>query len=210
MIRLYVIEDHLAIIVSGLKRLFYSSRDGIDVTGASESVEDAIKKADPDSFDIFIFDLWLENKLPIQNIKKLKEHFPDKRIIVYTSEESSVWKHRMFNEGATAYVTKKTPRTELKMVIEKASKGEKYFNIKLEEPNQVQGTIEVDFPSVILTPVQQEIITLLAKGLKHKEVAATIKTSTSTVEKTLKLLRKQFKVRNNLELFSLLSEKGEI
>jgi DNA-binding NarL/FixJ family response regulator len=116
----------------------------------------------------------------------------------------------MFNEGATAYVTKKTPRTELKMVIEKASKGEKYFNIKLEEPNQVQGTIEVDFPSVILTPVQQEIITLLAKGLKHKEVAATIKTSTSTVEKTLKLLRKQFKVRNNLELFSLLSEKGEI
>jgi DNA-binding NarL/FixJ family response regulator len=210
MIRLYVIEDHLAIIVSGLKRLFYSSRDGIDVTGASESVEDAIKKADPDSFDIFFFDLWLENKLPIQNIKKLRAHFPDKRIIVYTSEESSVWKRRMFKEGATAYVTKKTPRSELKMVIEKAAKGEKYFNIKFEEPNQVQGAIEVSFPSVSLTPVQQEIITLLAKGLKHKEVAATIKTSTSTVEKTLKLLRKQFKVRNNLELINLLSEKGEI
>lgn len=210
MIRLYVIEDHLAIIVSGLKRLFYSSRDGIDVIGASESVEEAIKMANPDSFEIFIFDLWLENKLPIQNIKKLIEHFPDKRIIVYTSEESSVWKQRMFKEGATAYVSKKTPRSELKMVIEKAAKGEKHFNIKLEEPNQVLETKDVDIPSVSLTPVQQEIITLLARGLKHKEVAAIIKTSTSKVEKTLNLLRGQFKVRNNLELINLLSEKGEI
>lgn len=210
MIRLYVIEDHLAIIVSGLKRLFYSSRDGIDVIGASESVEEAIKMANPDTFDIFIFDLWLENKLPIQNIKKLIEHFPDKRIIVYTSEESSVWKQRMFREGAMAYVSKKTPRSELKMIIEKVTRGEKHFNIKIEEPNQGQATNDVDIPSVSLTPVQQEIITLLSRGLKHKEVAAIIKTSTSKVEKTLNLLRGQFKVRNNLELISLLSEKGEI
>ena len=210
MIRLYVIEDHLAIIVSGLIRLFYSSRDGIDVTGSSVSVEEAIKIADPNSFDIFIFDLWLENRLPIQNIKKLIEHFPDKRIIVYTSEESSVWKQRMFKEGATAYVSKKTQRSELKMVIEKAAKGEKHFNLKLEELNQERETKEVDLPSSSLTPVQQEIITLLARGLKHKEVAALIKISTSKVEKTLNLLRNQFKVKNNLELINLLSEKGEI
>ena len=74
MIRLYVIEDHSSIIVPGLKRLFYSSRDGINVAGASESVEAAILEADPDSFDIFIFDLWLKNKLPIQNIQELVKH----------------------------------------------------------------------------------------------------------------------------------------
>jgi DNA-binding NarL/FixJ family response regulator len=211
MIRLFVIEDHLAIIVSGLKRLFYSSRDGIEVTGASESVEEAIKMADPDSFDIFIFDLWLENKLPVQNIKKLIEHFSDKHIIVYTSEESSVWKQRMFREGAMAYVSKKTPRSELKMIIEKVDRGEKHFNIKLEEPNQEQEKKDADIPPLeSLTPVQQEIIRLLAKGLKHKEVAGIIKISTSSVEKTLNLLRDRFKVKNNLELISLLSEKGEI
>ena len=138
------------------------------------------------------------------------EHFPHKRIIVYTSEESSVWKQRMYKEGATAYVSKKTPRSELKMVIEKAAKGEKHFNIKLEELNQERVTKEVDIPSLSLTPVQQEIITLLARGLKHKEVAVLIKISTSKVEKTLNLLRNQFKVKNNLELINLLSEKGEI
>lgn len=211
MIRLFVIEDHLAIIVSGLKRLFYSSRDGIEVTGASESVEEAIKMEDPDSFDIFIFDLWLENKLPVQNIKKLIEHFSDKHIIVYTSEESSVWKQRMFREGAMAYVSKKTPRSELKMIIEKVARGEKHFNIKLEEPNQEQEKKDADIPPLeSLTPVQQEIIRLLAKGLKHKEVAGIIKISTSSVEKTLNLLRDRFKVKNNLELISLVSEKGEI
>jgi len=116
----------------------------------------------------------------------------------------------MYKEGATAYVSKKTPRSELKMVIEKAAKGEKHFNIKLEELNQERVTKEVDIPSLSLTPVQQEIITLLARGLKHKEVAVLIKISTSKVEKTLNLLRNQFKVKNNLELINLLSEKGEI
>ena len=209
MIRLYVIEDH-QIIVSGLKRTFYSSRDGIEITGTSESVEDAVTNADPETFDIFIFDLWLENRLPIQNVRKLKEQFPKKQIIVYTSEESSVWIHRMFKEGATAYITKKTPRAELKMVIEKAARGEKHFNIKLEDSVKQSEIDDLNFHPVKLTPVQQEIISLLGKGLRHKEIAEIIKISPSMVEKTLKQLREQFKVKNNFEMFSLLSEQGEI
>ena len=46
MIRLFVIEDHAAIIVAGLKRLFFASRDGIEVTGFATSVEEAIENAE--------------------------------------------------------------------------------------------------------------------------------------------------------------------
>jgi DNA-binding NarL/FixJ family response regulator len=208
MIRLYVIEDHSSIIVPGLKRLFYSSRDGINVAGASESVEAAILEADPDSFDIFIFDLWLKNKLPVQNIQELVKHFPDKKIIVYTSEESAVWKQRMFKEGAMGYVIKNASRNELMTVIHKAACGENTINIKLEEQDEM--TTGSDIPSSDITPGQQQIIMLLAKGLNHKEVAKIMNTSSSTIDKSLKLLRNQFNVKNNLELTTLCKEKGII
>jgi len=210
MIRLYIIEDHLTIILNGLKRLFHPSRDGITVIGSSSSVEEAILKADPGSFDVFILDLWLENKLPIQNIRNLTQHFPGKQIIVYTHEESSVWKRRMYVEGATAYVIKSAKRPELKMVIQKAARGEKYFNINLAEANQKKEIHSDEASSFYLPPIQKEIIILLSKGLRHKEIAESIKTSTSTVDKILKDLRDQFQVKNNLELLSLLKNDEEL
>jgi DNA-binding NarL/FixJ family response regulator len=116
----------------------------------------------------------------------------------------------MHKEGASGYVTKNLNRSELTMAIEKTGKGEKYFNIRLEDPKEENGTNELDNPPRKLTPVQHEIITLLAKGNNHKEVATIAKISTSNVEKTLKLLRNKFNVKNNLELINHLIEIGEM
>jgi len=210
MIRLYIVEDHFSIIVSGFKRHFYSSRDGISVAGASSSVEDAIKNADPDSFDIFILDLWLENMLPVKNIEALRKQFPEKKIIIFTSEDSSVWKQKMYKEGAMAFVSKKASRTELKTIIEKAARGEKTFNVKLEDSIQKVKDPNDDHPSDSLTPVQHELIILLASGLNQHEVASTMNISVSTLEKTLKSLRKKFQVKSNIELFSLLGKRSSV
>jgi DNA-binding NarL/FixJ family response regulator len=133
MIRLFIIEDHLTIIVSGLKRLFSHTKDGIEIVGTCETVENAIATAEVLAFDLFVLDLWLENRLPIQNIRLLKERFPNKPILIYTSEDSLTWKRSMLKEGATAYVTKKASRSELKSAIEKASNGEKYFPVELKQ-----------------------------------------------------------------------------
>jgi len=95
MIRLFTIEDH-PVIITGLKNLFRPSRDEIEVIGSSPSVDDAIQKADPLAFDIFMLDLWIPSSHPLQNVKKLREHFPAKPIVMFTSEDSSVWQKKMF------------------------------------------------------------------------------------------------------------------
>jgi hypothetical protein len=51
----------------------------------------------------------------------------------------------------------KPQRSEIKTIIEKVAKVEKYFNINLEAPNHEQETKEDNNPLVSLTQVQQEI-----------------------------------------------------
>ena len=101
MIRLFIIEDH-PIIVTGLRNLFRPSRDEIEIYGSASSADEAVKTDNSEAFDIIMLDLWLQSSPPLENMKKLKEKFPTKPIVMFTSEESSVWQRKMFDAGAKA------------------------------------------------------------------------------------------------------------
>ncbi len=201
-IRLFVIEDHAPIIVAGLKRLFYATRDGIEVAGESTSVEEAIRIADPDRFDVIILDLWLENRRPVENIRNLRSHFSSKPIVIYTSETSLVWKRRMYEEGAAAYVLKTAHRGEIKPAIECAAAGKTYNPLALTNFEVAKNQTPHDKQEPILSITEKEILFLLKNGSSHKEIARIIEKSQSFVDKILKDLRDRFEVKNNIELLS--------
>ncbi|NCA75638.1 MAG: response regulator transcription factor [Alphaproteobacteria bacterium] len=210
MIRLFVIEDHLMVILSSFRFLFRPQRDGITISGSAESIDDVILKASPLDFDIFILDLHIPNHQPIDNVKNLKQHFPDKPIIIYTGEKSAIWKSRMFHEGVSAYITKDSTREELKLAIQKVAQGER-FNVFIQEiskKNYNPDDSTIDNPK--FTTLQRSILSYLANGSTHKEISDKIGVSRSMIEKILKSMRESFKVKNNLELIKLLSKAGSV
>ncbi len=201
MIRLYIIEDHETYIVSGIKRLFSSpSRDGITVIGSCTTIEEVIEHVNDGSFDILILDLWLENRMPLQNFRLLKKRFPDIPIIILTSEESFRWQQRMFKEGAHAYIKKTAGKNDLKTAIEMSMRGEKFFpsDIRHFEKNKTQ--LSKKKLGKFLTPEIEEILTLLTQGFNHKAIADHLGVSESKIDKVLKELRERFGVNNSLEL----------
>lgn len=201
MIRIYIIEDHEEFIVGGIKRMFSSpSRDHITVVGSSSTIEGFLKDADEGSFDVLILDLWLQNRLPVQNFRRLKKQFPGKPIIILTSDERYLWQRRMFKEGAQAYIRKTAGRVELKTAIEMAMRGERFFpsDVKVIEKNK-------DNPSKkkvgkFLTQDIEEILTHLEQGYTHKAVANHLGISESKIDKMLKELRGKFGVNNSMAL----------
>ena len=209
MIRLFVIEDH-PVIVTGLRNLFRPSRDEIEVVGSSSNMDDAIIHADPDTFDIFMLDLWLPDSHPLQNVKKLKDNFPGKPIMIFTSEESSAWQRKMFEAGVMAYLLKSSSKFEIKSTLEKIMKGQIVFS-GLVEPDYEKNLMSVlSGQKYNLTPNQKELVFLLSSGLTQQQIADSKKTSVSTVEKTLKHVREKYAAKNNSELIKILLEKGII
>jgi DNA-binding NarL/FixJ family response regulator len=209
MIRLFVIEDH-PVIVTGLRNLFRPSRDEIEIIGNAFSVDDAVTKADPGAFDIFLLDLWLPDSHPLLNVKKLKDHFHGKPIVIFTSEDSSSWQRKMFEAGVMAYLLKSTTKSDIKSTLEKVIKGQIVFS-GLVEPNYEKKLASVlSGQKYFLTSNQQELVILLSSGLTQQQIADSKKTSVSTVEKTLKHVREKFDAKNNAELVKILLEKGII
>ncbi|MEI6434449.1 MAG: response regulator transcription factor [Bacteroidota bacterium] len=209
MIRLYIIEDH-PVIVSGLKGLFRPSRDEIEITGSAIDVEDAIVKADSTTFDIFLLDLWIPNAHPLLNVRKLKENFNHKPIVIFTSEDSSSWQRKMFEAGVMAYMLKNAGKSEIKLTLEKVMKGQVVFSGSFDNENERKSSSVFSGQTFQLTANQKELITLLSSGLTQQQIADAKKTSVSTVEKTLKHVREKCGAKNNAELVRNLLEKGYI
>jgi DNA-binding NarL/FixJ family response regulator len=209
MIRLFVIEDH-PVIVTGLKNLFRPSRDEIEITGNAFNVDDAVKRADPDTFDILLLDLWLPDAHPLLNVKKLKDGFQGKPIVIFTSEESSSWQRKMFEAGVMAYMLKSTNKFEIKLTLEKVIRGQIVFSGMVEPDYEKKLSTVLSGQKYHLTANQQELVILLSQGLTQQQIADKKLTSVSTVEKTLKHIRERCDAKNNAELVKILLEKGII
>lgn len=209
MIRLFVIEDH-PVIITGLKNLFRPSRDDIEIVDSANSVDEALGKADPTTFDVFFLDLWLPNAHPQLNVKRLKDKFHGKPIVIFTSEESSTWQRKMFEAGVMAYLNKSSSKYEIKSTLEKIVKGQIVFSGTVEPDYEKKLAFVLAGETFSLTPNQQEQVILLSKGWSQQRIADEKKISVSTVEKTLKLVREKCDAKNNTELIRILLEKGVI
>ncbi len=210
MIRLFVIEDH-PIIVTGLRNLFRPSRDEVEIYSSAATVEEAIQKNDPEAFDIILLDLWLHSTPPLENVKRLKEKFPDKPIVIFTSEGSTLWQRKMFEAGVKAYLLKTAEKSEIKLTLEKVMQGMTVFAGIMEE-DFLHKKLGHDIASIkrSLTANQMEIVRLLSNGMTQQKIADIKGTTVSNIEKTLKHIREVCDAKNNTELVRILVEHGII
>src|ERR1039457_5827514 len=209
MIRLYIIEDHPSI-MAGLRNMFRPDRDKICLAGSAESIDEALSNADPTTFDIFLFDLWLSKGFPLDNFKLIKTKFPDKPVIVFTGETSTLWQRRMYNAGAAAYILKTSNRPEMKTIIEKVAEGETVFPDAIKKHLGKRIYFGSELQQFKLNSNQQNIVDLLSKGHTQRKIADIKQVSESTMEKTIKHIRELFGAKNNAELINIISiEKGK-
>jgi DNA-binding NarL/FixJ family response regulator len=178
MIRLFSIEDHWKVI-DGLKSTFRSDRDEIMITSRAERMDQALT-IDPDIFDIILLDLLIPGTDPLDNVLKLQQRFPGKPIVIYTSEENSVWEEQMCEVGVQAYLTKHDDRKKIKAILEQVASGEDFCRLRRNELKQNSIKLKYKKDEPFLKPDEKQIISLLLQDLSLKEIAAKkIKTDSS-------------------------------
>jgi DNA-binding NarL/FixJ family response regulator len=207
MIRLLVIENHETIIVSGFRQLFRPQRHGIDVTQSAVCVSLALEKADPLEFDVIILDLWIPGEKPLDNVRRLKNKFPLKPILVYSTEDSREWIRKMFNAGVKGYVIKDASREELKNAIENVAAGQTWFtHLEYRGKPEAQNLNPLTEEESI-TMIQKKIARYLLEGKNIKEISYNLGATQNQVEKTLVRMRGQFDARTNVELVKILMDR---
>ncbi len=126
--------------------------------------------------------------------KKLKQQYPEVKIIILSQHTRINLYHRLFEEcKVDAYVDKQSDIEEIDRAIEQVMRGKNYVDRAIEEMLEIGGWMRI-------TPQEQNIIKLLCQGIVQKQIADDLNISHRTVESHLQNLFKKFKVKNSVAL----------
>lgn len=203
MINVFYIEDH-HVTVTGFRSLFRPSRNEIQLVGSAVSIDEAIATADPAAFDILLMDLWLDEKDPFMNIKKVMEHFNSTAIVMYSGETRIHFIKKAFQFGVKGFLYKSSSRDEILKTLVRVKNGETVYPEVLSKFLILDDKLPGRTQKTQLTERQRNILSFLCQGLTVKEIAEDkLFISISLVEKTLYILREMFMVRTNVELVTV-------
>ncbi len=185
---LVLLIDEPGIMRDGLCGLLES--DGtIEVVAASANRRDAIEALDTVQPHVAIIDFSTDLKGGPETIAHLKRRWPAVRILVLTVRRDEQFIETALRAGADGYVLKSDSRTELFNAVHRIASGKGYISPSAldrmvtayaQTSDRLPGRAR---PPGALTHREQEVIALIAKGYRTREMAQLMSLSHKTVEK---------------------------
>jgi DNA-binding NarL/FixJ family response regulator len=186
-------RDALAALVEGA--------EGLVCVCATNSGEAALSKLPPMAPDIVLMDIKLPGMSGIKCVSELKRALPQTQVLMLTTYEDSELIFDALRSGASGYLLKKTHPQEIIQAIHQAHDGGSPMSVhvarKVVDHFQriSQTATEVDR----LTPREHEILVLLAKGFRYKEIVDQLNISLSTVRTHIRAVYEKLHVQSRTE-----------
>lgn len=182
------IRDSLAILINGTAN-FHCTKNYRDC----ESALPRILKSPP---DVILMDIGLPGISGIEGIRRLKHHYPDMNILVFTVHRDSRLVFEALCAGACGYLTKDTEPAKLLDAIEEAFKGGAPMTTHI--ARMVVESFKTS-PHASLTPRETQVLSNLCEGMSYKMIAETLSISEETVRRHIKNIYKKIEVSSKSE-----------
>jgi len=184
-IRVLVVDDH-PMVREGLRSML--TADGVEVVGEAASGADALRDVRERSPDVVLLDLELPDLDGVTVLARLKESAPRIPVLVVSMHDETELVRRAIDAGAAGYILKGAGRRELLASVRAVRDGGSVLDPALlrgvtglgeREPLSVARGPAGEAPS----PVERELLRLIAQGLTNREIAARLRWSPATVKK---------------------------
>jgi two-component system, NarL family, response regulator NreC len=172
-------DDH-AIVTDGLARILKEAH--FDVVGAVRDGQQLLEAARRLRPDVIITDLSMPRLSGIDALARLKAEHVQSRVIVLTMHHDAELATDAIRAGALGFLLKESAGEELLTAVRRALDGNVYITptVTQEVMDCMARPAKPKAPQV--TPRQRDILRLIVKGQRMKEIAAHLGLSTRTVE----------------------------
>jgi DNA-binding NarL/FixJ family response regulator len=175
-----VADDH-AIVMEGLVSLLRDHDfDVVGAVGDGEKLLEAARRLKP---DVIVADLSMPGMSGLEALIKLKAERSESKVIVLTMHRDAQRATQAIRAGASGFLLKESAGEELVAAIHQALEGHVYLTAAVTKAVIAQmATSPTGRPAPELTPRQLDVLRLIVKGYRMKEIATVLKLSTRTVE----------------------------
>lgn len=180
MTRIVIAEDH-AIVRGGLKQIF-AITPGLEVVAEAVSGDAVVSTIAAHPCDLLLLDINLPGISGVDLITRIKIHHPTVPVLILTMHDSPHVASRMLKAGADGFITKDSEPDLLIGAIRKVARGERYLAPDIAQKMALMAsTTHGAAPHTALSDRENEVFSLLLKGVGVNEIAVRLKISNKTV-----------------------------
>jgi DNA-binding NarL/FixJ family response regulator len=185
-IKVSIIEDDAWIRENLATRI--AQTEGFACVGTYRTGEEAVAKLPGLAPDVILMDINLPKMNGIECVRQLKSLVPSAQVLMLTVYEDS---EKIFNSllaGASGYLLKRTPQTEILEAIADVHRGNSpmtgHIARKVVQYFNQRGGPRDDMEK--LSAREREVLNHLARGVSYKEIASLLAVSIDTVRVHIK------------------------
>lgn len=206
MIKIMIADDH-ALLRSGLKRIISTETD-MEVACEAKNADEVLSLLRKTRVSIIILDINMPGRSGLDLLYDLKAMYPGTSVLILSIHSEDQFARRCFAAGASGYMNKDIEPDEFITAIRKIAHGQKYFSYRFMEIllNEVEHSRNGQLPHETLSAREFEVLRLIAKGAKYREIAEAMSIS----EKTISTYRDRILSKLNLKNTEQIKEYAQI
>ncbi len=209
-ISIVVADDH-AIVRHGLRALLEAEAE-FKVVGEAADGNEAVQLVNQVSPDVLILDMAMPGMGGLDVIDQVKVSSPNTKIVVLSMHRNEAYVQASLRNGASGYVLKGSPSSELMDGIRAAVAGKIYLSRPLSE-RAIEAYAqrlnpEEKEPFDTLTSREREVLKLTVEGYKTTDIAAKLAISPRTVETHRTNLMNKLDIHSQLDLLRYAIKRG--
>ena len=198
-ITILLVDDH-AIMRQGLVSLLGTCPE-LQVVGDVGDGESGIRVALELKPDVIVMDLMMPEMNGTQTTQRLLETWPEAKVLILTTFGAADDLARALSAGACGAVLKSADWEEFRKAIATVAAGQRYVSSEIEQ------IVSENPPVPVLSPRQQEILDLMAKGLMNEDIAGILKISRPVVKEHVKAILHKLNAANRTEAVAIALRK---
>lgn len=192
-----VIDDH-PLFVNGLRQYLLELEPHVTITEADTAAQARLALGNAAHYDFIFLDMQLPDIDGMHFLQEMKDNKIETPVLVISAREQPAWVHNALSAGAAGFLSKASPRLELKEALAALRNHSQYVSSHLLRPlDDYRAGLGGDAGGQLkLTRRQQTVIDLIAKGLNNQEISSELGISESTVKGHVSTLFDIFNVQN--------------
>jgi DNA-binding NarL/FixJ family response regulator len=202
-LRVLIVDDH-PVVRTGLAGML-AAEDDLEIVGEAGNGEEAVAAAGQMRPDVVLMDLRMPRIDGAEATARIVAADPNIKVLILTTYDTDSDIIRAVEAGATGYLLKDTPRTELAAAVRAAARGETV----LAPPVAARLVNRLRTPTwEQLTPREAEVLAAVARGLSNAEVGRELFIGEATVKTHLLRIFAKLGVDDRTAAVTLAYERG--